>query len=77
MPESLRAAIAHTAASRQMTVTAFVDRVLRQAVLEANDSFAGLAAELSRQARAQLRSTIDDGTYRVAAAEVEREEAWS
>jgi hypothetical protein len=75
--EGLRSAVASTAAAQQMTVTAFVDRALHQAVIEANDSFAGLAADLSRNVRAEIRSTIEDGTYREASAEVEREEAWS
>jgi len=60
-----------------MTVTAFVDRALHDAVIEANDSFAGLAADLARNVRLEIRSVIDDGTYRQVSAEVEREEAWS
>lgn len=58
-------------------MTAFVERALHRAVAESNDSFAGLAADLARNVRAELRSAIDDGAYRDAAAEVEREEAWS
>jgi hypothetical protein len=77
LPETLRAAIASTAAAESMTVTAFVTRALRLAISETNDSFVGLAADLSRNLRAELRSTIEDGTYREASAEVEREEAWS
>jgi len=60
-----------------MTVTAFVTHALRLAISEANDSFVGLAAELSRNLRAELRSAIEDGTYREASAKVEREESWS
>lgn len=77
LPKGLRSAVTSTAANRGMTVTAFVDRALRQAVIEANDSFAGLAADLARGIRSEIRSAIDDGTYREASAEVEREEAWS
>ncbi|HWE70964.1 MAG TPA: hypothetical protein VG205_11400 [Acidimicrobiales bacterium] len=55
-------------------MTAFVDRALRQAVVEANDSFAGLAADLARNVRFEIRSAIGDGSYREASAEVEREE---
>jgi len=77
LPKGLRSAVSATAAERGMTVTAFVDRALHQAVIEANDSFAGLAADLARNVRSEIRSAIDDGTYREAAAEVDRDEAWS
>jgi hypothetical protein len=75
--EGLRSAVASTAAAQGMTVTAFVEQTLRRAVTEANDSFAGLAAALALNVRAELRAAIDNGTYRAASAEVEREEAWS
>lgn len=58
-------------------MAAFVERALRRAVVEANDSFSGLAADIERNVRAALRSAVEDGAYREAAAEVEREEAWS
>jgi hypothetical protein len=74
MPIGLRSGIASTAAAQRLTVTAFVDRALRQAVVEANDSFAGLAADLARNVRFEIRSAIGDGSYREASAEVEREE---
>jgi hypothetical protein len=77
VPEGLRSAVASTAAAQTMTVTAFVEQALRRAVIEFNDSFAGLAADLERNVRAEIRSTVEDNTYREAAAEVEREEAWS
>lgn len=77
VPEGLRLAVASTAAVQGMTVTAFVERALRRAVIESNDSFAGLAAELARHVRDELHSLIGDSTYREAAADVEREEAWS
>jgi hypothetical protein len=77
MPENLRAAVASTAAARRTTVTAFVAGALRRAVVEANDSFGGLRDELSRHAIAEIRSVVDDGTYRSISAEVEREEVWS
>jgi hypothetical protein len=77
VPEGLRSAVTATAVAQEMTVTAFVHRALLRAVIEASDSFAGLAADLSRNVRAEIRSTIEDGTYREASAEVEREEAWS
>jgi len=75
--EGLRSAVTSTANAQGLTVTAFVERVLYQAVVESNDSFAGLAADLARSVRAELCSAIEDGTYREAAAEVERQEAWS
>lgn len=75
--ERLRSAVASTANAQGLTVTAFVERALYRAVVESNDSFAGLAADLARNVRAELRSTIESGAYREAAADVEREEAWS
>ncbi len=75
--EGLRSAVASTANAQGLTVTAFVERALRRAVVESNDSFVGLAADLERNVRAELRSAIEDGAYREAVAEVDREEAWS
>ncbi len=75
--EGLRSAVASTASAQGLTVTAFVERALQRAVVEARDSFVGLAADLARNVRAELRSAIEDGAYREAAAAVEREEAWS
>lgn len=77
LAEGLRSAVATAARAQGLTVTAFVERALGRAVVESNDSFAGLAADLARNVRAELRSAIEDGAYREAAAEVEREEAWS
>lgn len=75
--EELRSAVASVADARGLTVTAFVEGALQRAVVEASDSFAGLAAELGRNLRAELASAVEDGAYRQAAAEVDREEAWS
>ena len=75
--EGLRSAVASTANAQGLTVTAFVERALHRAVVESNDSFLGLAADLARNVRAELRSAIADGAYREAAAAVERQEAWS
>ena len=75
--EGLRSAVASTAKAQGLTVTAFVERALHRAVVESNDSFAGLVADLARNVRAELRSAIEDGAYREATAEVEQEEAWS
>lgn len=75
--EGLRFAVASTANAQGLTVTAFVERALHRAVAESNDSFVGLAADLARNVRAEFRSMIEDGTYREAAADVERDEAWS
>jgi len=77
VPEVLRSAVASTASAQGTTMAAFVERALRRAVVEANDSFSGLAADLERNMRAALRSAVEDGAYREAAAQVEREEAWS
>jgi hypothetical protein len=75
--EGLRSAVASTANAQGLTMTAFVERALHRAVVESSDSFAGLAAHLARNVRAELRSAVEDGAYREAAAAVEREEAWS
>lgn len=75
--EGLRSAVASTAAVRGMTVTAFVGWALQRAVIESNDSFAGLAADLARNVRAEISSLIEDGAYREAVPEIEHEEAWS
>ncbi len=77
VPEGLRTAVASTAAAQAMTVAGFVERALQRAVIDSNDSFAGLAADLARTVRAEVHSMIGDDTYREAASEVEREEAWS
>jgi len=77
LAEGLRSAVASTANAQGLTMTAFVERALHRAVVESNDSFAGLAADLARNVRVELRSAIEDDVYREAAAEVEREEAWS
>jgi hypothetical protein len=75
--DGLRSAVASTANAQGLTVTAFVERALHRAVVESNDSFAGLAADLAHNVRAELRSAVEDGAYREAAAAVEREDAWS
>ncbi|MDE3204890.1 MAG: hypothetical protein KGQ66_11830 [Acidobacteriota bacterium] len=75
--EGLRSAVASTASAQGLTVTAFVEQALQRAVAEASDSFVGLAADLARNVRAELRAAIEAGDYREAAAAVEREEAWS
>ena len=71
----LRAAVASTANAQGTTVTAFVEQVLQRAVIEANDSFAGLSADLAANMRAELHAVLKDGAYREAASEVDREEA--
>lgn len=69
--------VAATANAQGLTVTAFVERALQRAVVEANDSFAGLAATLAGNVRAELHAAIRAGAYREAASEVDRGEAWS
>jgi hypothetical protein len=73
----LRAAAASTASAQDITVTVFVEQALQRAVIEANDSFAGLSADLTANMRAELHAVFEDGAYREAASEVDREEAWS
>lgn len=77
VPDALRTAVASTAAAQAVTVSAFVEAALRNAVADANDSFAGEAAELTGLLRAEIAAVIADGTYGAAAAEVDREEGWS
>ena len=76
VPESLRLSVTSTAKAQGLTVAAFVEQALQRAVTEANESFAGLAADLARNIRYELRSAIQDGAYREVAADVERQEAW-
>jgi hypothetical protein len=75
VPERLRSSVTSTAKAQGLNVTTFVEQALQRAVTEANESFAGLAAELARNIRSELRSAVEDGAYREAAADVERQEA--
>lgn len=77
VPAGLRSAVAQAAGAQGLSVTAFVERAVRRAVIESSDSFSGLADDLARSLRAELRSALADGAYRDAAQEVDREEAWS
>jgi hypothetical protein len=74
LPEGLRAAVADAAARRHQSLTAFVTETLERAVREASDPFAGLAAELARQARSVLADAVDSGAYAEAAAEIDAAE---
>lgn len=74
LPEGLRAAVADTAARRGLSLTAFVTETLEQAVHEASDPFAGLAADLARRTRAALATAIESGAYADAAAEIDAAE---
>ena len=60
-----------------LTVTAFVERAWHRAVVESNDSFAGLAADLARNVRAEVRSAVEGGAFREAASDVDWDETWS
>lgn len=73
----LRRAVSASAGAQGETVAAFVERALRRAVVDANDSFAGLSSTLAANVRAQLHSAVHDGAYLQASSEVDREEAWS
>lgn len=75
LPANLRAAVAQLAARREQSVTALVVELLEQAVQEANDPFAGLAADMVAHTRTLLREAVDSGAYARAAADVDRREA--
>ncbi|MCA1841852.1 MAG: hypothetical protein LC792_01425 [Actinobacteria bacterium] len=74
LPEGLRAAVADAAGRRHQSLTAFVIETLERVVREESDPFAGLAAELARQARLVLGEGVDSGAYAAAAAEIDAAE---
>ncbi len=75
IPEGLRSAVAATAAAKNQTVTAFVDLALRRAVSVANDTFAGMAADMLDNLRRELAEAVANGEYAEAAQAVDRAEA--
>lgn len=76
VPPRLRHDLAQVAAQRRQSVTAFVTEALEEAVRLATDPFAGLAARMTAQFRAELGDAVDSGAYAEAAAEVDRAEGW-
>lgn len=57
-------------------MTSFVVESLEDAVQVATDPFAGLAARMTAEFRAELGRAIDSGAYAEAAAEIDRVEGW-
>jgi hypothetical protein len=76
VPPRLRHDLAQVAAQRRQSVTAFVTDALEEAVRIATDPFAGLAARMTAQFRAELGDAVDSGAYAEAAAEADRAEGW-
>jgi hypothetical protein len=74
LPEGLRVAVAQAAARRHQSLTGFVIETLERAVHEDSDPFAGLAADLAREARAVLAEAVDSGAYAEAAAAIDAAE---
>jgi predicted DNA-binding protein len=72
----LRHDIAQVARRRGHTVTTFVTEALEDAVRVATDPFAGLAAKMTQEFRAELGKAIDSGAYADVAAEIDRLEGW-
>jgi hypothetical protein len=72
----LRHDVTEAARRRGESVTAFVTRALEDAVREATDPFAALAARMTADLRAELGRAVESGAYAEAAAEVDRAEGW-
>jgi hypothetical protein len=76
----LRHDIAQVARRDRTSVTSFVTDALDEAVRVASDPFAGLAARMTADFRAELGRATERGAYAEAAAEVDRvedgEQAW-
>jgi hypothetical protein len=76
----LRHDLAQIARRDTTSVTAFVTEALEEAVRVASDPFAGLAARMTADFRAELGRATESGAYAEAAAEVDRledgEQGW-
>ena len=76
LPPRLRHDIAQVARRNGQTVTSFVVESLEDAIQVASDPFAGIAARMTAEFRAELGRAVDSGAYADAAAEVDRIEGW-
>jgi hypothetical protein len=76
IPPRLKHAIGQAAKRRRQTVQAFVNDALEEAVEAAMNPFAGIAARMTAEFRAELGRSIDSGAYADAAAEIDRAEGW-
>lgn len=70
----LRHDLAQIARRDNKSVTTFVTEALEEAVRVASDPFAGLAARMTADFRAELGRATESGAYAAAAAEVDRAE---
>ena len=70
----LRHDVAEVARRRGVPITTFVTDVLEDAVRTERDPFAGLAADLAANLRAELAHALESGEYAKATAEVDRAE---
>jgi len=71
----LRHDLAQVAKRRGQSVTAFVTEALEDAVRVARDPFAGIAAQMAADIRAEIGKAVESGEYAAAAAEVDRRES--
>jgi hypothetical protein len=76
LPPRLRHDIAQVARRNGQTITRFVVASLEDAVRVASDPFAGIAARMTDEFRAELGRAVDSGAYAEAAAEIDRLEGW-
>jgi uncharacterized protein (DUF1778 family) len=76
LPPRLRHDIAQVARRNGQTVTNFVVESLEEALRVATDPFAGIAARMTAEFRAELGRAVDSGAYAEAAAAVDRTEGW-
>ena len=63
LPAEVREAVAEAAHHQGVSVTAFVVAALDDAVRRARDPFAGLAADLAADLRAELTVLVESGAY--------------
>ena len=71
----LRHDLAQVARRRKQSVNAFVTEALEDAVRVARDPFAGIAARMAADIRAEIGKAVESGEYAAAAAEVDRRES--
>jgi predicted transcriptional regulator len=74
----LRHDLAQVAKRRRQSVNAFVTEALEDAVRVARDPFAGIAARMAADIRAEIGKAVESGEYATAAAAADRREsAWT
>ncbi len=71
----LRHDLAQVARRRRQSVNAFVTEALEDAIRVERDPFAGIAARMAADIRAEIGKSVESGEYAAAAAEVDRRES--